>query len=264
MDKNWWCVCVVEDLPTAQVCLLLVLQQAREWNGWGWLAPAWPHGTSWPAVILLRDECVSGSSSVLPSCGFGVLCGRSRKSKIAWGRFGDLYNTRNRRQRWDRVHKRGGEAIPYLKEPVSWGNRDLNVLRPLLTEASTALCGLAVPGHPPHLVDARSAAVVTWGCATGRYSLFHSVFIPTFQVLLQFSDKMFSDFGWKEISGCVVLVLNALSTTLLGLWRQLLVFPLRTDGQRWFRWCRIAVAHAEEGEISAILHKHVWKSPFQN
>ena len=142
----------------------LFCKQAREWNGWGWLASAWPHGTSWPAVILLRDECVSGSSSVLPSCGFGVLYGRSRKSKIAWGTIRMVCTILGIGDKGGRGYVREDErrrGHSYLKKPVNWGNRDLNFTKPLLTEVSTVFHGLEVPGHPPHLVDSPSAAAVT-------------------------------------------------------------------------------------------------------
>lgn len=142
----------------------LFCKQAREWNGWGWLASARPHGTPWPAVILLRDECVSGSSSVLPSCGFGVLYGRSRKSKIAWGRIREICVILE-------IGDKGGRRCiredkrrrnhPHLKKPVNWGNRDFKVTRPLLTEVWTAFHGLEVRGHPSYPVDSPSAVAVT-------------------------------------------------------------------------------------------------------
>lgn len=141
----------------------LFCKQAREWNGWGWLASAWPHETSWPAVILLRDECVSGSSSVLPSCGFGVLYRRSRKSKIAWGRITEICMILEIGDKGGKGYMREGKRRShlYLKKPVNWSNRDLNVLRCLPTEVWTGFHGLMVPGHPPHLVNSPSAAVVT-------------------------------------------------------------------------------------------------------
>lgn len=88
----------------------LFYKQAREWNGWGYLASAWPHGTSWPAFTLLRDECVSGSSSVLPSCGFWGSLQKKQKVKNSLRKnYRDLHDPRNRsRGAWERVKE---EAI---------------------------------------------------------------------------------------------------------------------------------------------------------
>lgn len=202
-----YCVCIQEDLQQLRFACSLFCKRAREWNGWGWLASAWPHGTSWPAVILLRDVCVSGSSFVLPSCGFGVLYGRSRKSKIAWGRMWEICLVLEIEDKGRRAYIREGKRRrdhTHLKKPVNCSNRDLNVTRPLLTEVTTAFCELDVPGHPCHLLQ-------RWPSILLQENTPCVFFIPAFQALLQFFDKVFSKL-WSEkgflVMWCWLLMLS--------------------------------------------------------
>lgn len=155
-----WCSVYVLDLPTAQVCLFLVLWKSErvKWMGLVCFSKA---AWNFMASTLLRGECVSGSSSVLPNCVFGCLCGRSRKSKKAWGRIWEICMILEVGDKGRRRYLRAEAAIPYLKKFVNWSNRVLNVTWPLLTEISIVCHGLAVPGHPLYLVDSPSASTVT-------------------------------------------------------------------------------------------------------
>lgn len=132
MGRSWCSVYVLGDLPTAQVCLLLVLQKSK---GVKWLGLVCFSKAAWNFMApLLRGECVSGSSSVLPNWFFGSLCGRSRKSQIARGRIREICMILEIGDKGRRWYIRAEAAIPYLNKLVNWSNRVLNVTWPLLTE----------------------------------------------------------------------------------------------------------------------------------
>lgn len=172
---------------------LLFWEKTREWNGWDWFTSARLYKTSWPAVTLLRGECVSGSTCVLPNC---VFYGRSKQLKKAWGRIREICMILEIGDKGRRRYIRAEAAIPYLKKLVNWSNRVLNVAWPLLTEISIVCHGLEVPGRPLYLVDSPSTSTVTQDFATEKYS---SVVFPIcLSGTVAVSDKMFSNFGLKK------------------------------------------------------------------
>lgn len=68
---------------------------------------------------LLRGECVSGSSDVVPNWLFGSLYGRSRKSQIARGRIREICMILEIGDKGRRRYIRAEAAIPFLNKLVN-------------------------------------------------------------------------------------------------------------------------------------------------